>query len=69
MLVLEAFTPRQLEYGTGGPSTADMMMDLAGLREELRGLRFEHAAELDRELHEGRYHSGLAAVVQLVAVR
>jgi len=69
MLVLEAFTPQQLEYGTGGPSAADMMMSLDGLHDELRGLRFDHAAELDRELQEGRYHSGLAAVVQVVAVK
>jgi SAM-dependent methyltransferase len=69
MLVLEAFTPQQLEYGTGGPSAADMMMSLDGLHDELRGLRFDHAAELDRELQEGRYHNGLAAVVQVVAVK
>jgi len=69
MLVLEAFVTRQLEYDTGGPPTADLMMGLADLRGELQGLRLEHAVEVDREIHEGRYHSGLAAVVQVLAVK
>ncbi|MDA8098817.1 MAG: class I SAM-dependent methyltransferase [Nitrospiraceae bacterium] len=67
VLVLEAYTPKQLEYKTGGPPNADMMMTLAGLREELAGLEFLHAKELDRDVIEGRLHTGKGAVVQVVA--
>ena len=44
-----------------------MLVSLDELRRELAGLEFLHAAELEREVREGAYHTGLAAVVQLVA--
>lgn len=67
LFVLEAYTPAQLALGTGGPPTAEMMMTLAGLREELAALEFLHARELERDVVEGRLHTGRGAVVQVVA--
>lgn len=67
--VLEAYTPAQLREGTGGPPEEDRMMTEAGLREELAGLRFEIARELRREVREGTLHTGMAAVVQVLAFR
>jgi 2-polyprenyl-3-methyl-5-hydroxy-6-metoxy-1,4-benzoquinol methylase len=67
VLLLEAYTPRQLEFGTGGPPNAEMMMDLVSLGDELSGLSIEHGSELVREVHEGRFHFGTGAVVQLIA--
>ncbi len=69
VFVLEAYTPAQLDHHTGGPPTADLMMSLADLERELEGLTFVHARELDREVVEGRSHTGLSAVVQVVAVK
>lgn len=69
VFVLEAYTPRQLEHGTGGPRDVGLLMTLEALREELAGLRFIHAAEVERDVIEGRYHTGRAAVVQVLAVR
>jgi SAM-dependent methyltransferase len=69
VLVVEAYTPQQVGRGTGGPEDPDMMPSLAALKEELAGLEFIHARELDREVREGAYHTGLAAVVQVVALR
>lgn len=67
VFLLEAYTPRQLQFGTGGPPDAAMMMDLAGLTAELHGLAFEHGVELDRAIREGRLHDGVGAVVQVLA--
>ena len=67
IFVLEAYTPKQLEYGTGGPPTVKLMMSLKELRRELDGLVFEHAVELTRHIDEGKYHSGRGAVVQVLA--
>ncbi len=67
VLLLEAYTPRQLGQGTGGPQDASKFMTLAGLRRELAGLEFELGEELEREVIEGRYHTGRAEVVQVVA--
>ncbi len=65
--LLEAYTPKQLEYGTGGPKSLDLLPSLADLRAELEGLDLVHAVELTRTVAEGRGHSGLSAVVQIVA--
>jgi len=67
VFLLEAYRPEQLKFGTGGPKSVDMMPTLAQLRDELSGLEFVHAAELERDVHEGQGHSGHSAVVQVLA--
>ena len=67
--LLEAYTPAQLGYGTGGPKSVDLLPTLAELRDELAGLDLVHAVEREREVHEGQGHFGLSAVVDIVAVR
>lgn len=69
VFVLEAYTPRQLEFKTGGPPTADLTMDLTALQQELEGLTFKRATEIEREIHEGLFHQGHSAVVQVLAVK
>jgi 2-polyprenyl-3-methyl-5-hydroxy-6-metoxy-1,4-benzoquinol methylase len=66
VLILEAYTPEQLRFGTGGPPVAEMTMALAALEAELSGLVFEVAREQEREVFEGRYHHGRGHVVQIV---
>lgn len=67
VLILEAYTPGQLGLKTGGPQDVDMTMTLEQLQTELHGLSFDHAEELEREVVEGKYHTGRGAVVQLIA--
>jgi hypothetical protein len=67
VFLLEAYRPEQLQYGTGGPPTTEMMMDLNGLRVELAGLELEYAADVLRDIREGRLHTGQGAVVQVLA--
>lgn len=67
--LLEAYTPAQLRYGTGGPKSVDLLPRLDELRAELAGLDLVHAVEREREVHEGQGHFGLSAVVDIVAVR
>jgi len=72
VLILEAYTPRQLEMpGTGGPPATqiDMFMSLSELTLELQGLDFILAQETERVFNEGKYHQGAGAVVQLVAIK
>lgn len=69
VLVLEAYTPAQIALGTGGPKDPSMCMTLAGLREELAGLELVVGLERERTVHEGKYHQGKSAVVQVVARR
>lgn len=66
VFVLEAYTPAQLRYGTGGPRDIEALMALGDLREELTGLELVVAREIERHVQEGQGHSGLSAVVQVV---
>ena len=67
--LLEGYTPRQLNYGTGGPPVKELLMELSDLQVELRQLQITHGLELEREVYEGRLHTGLGAVVQLIGVK
>lgn len=66
VFILEAYTPSQLAFGTGGPSTRELLMTLAELESELAGLEFVIARELERPVLEGSYHRGQASVVQIL---
>ncbi len=67
--VLEAYRPEQIALGTGGPKDATMTPTLAALRTELAGIDLVIARDVDREIHEGQFHGGPSATVQLVAIR
>jgi len=67
--LLEAYTPRQLAHGTGGPKDADLLPTVELLRAELSGLTFERLEEKERVVREGKLHDGTSAVVQAVAVK
>ncbi len=69
IFLLESYTPKQLEFGTGGPPNADMMMTLEILEKELAGLKFIHGVETIREVYEGKLHSGKATVVQGIVLK
>lgn len=65
VFILEAFAPKQLQYNTGGPKNIDMLPAITTLQQELVGLQWEITMDIERELLEGRFHAGKAAVIQL----
>lgn len=67
VFLVEAYTPDQLKHGTGGGNSADMMTSKESLILELDALKFVHLIELERNVVEGIYHTGLGAVVQAIA--
>jgi hypothetical protein len=69
VFVLEAYTPRQLDFGTGGPPVPELLVSLGELRQELKALDLILACETERDIVEGRCHQGRSAVVQIVGVR
>jgi hypothetical protein len=69
VLILEAYHPRQLNYKTGGPPLAELMMTQHELSEELNGLEFKVLQEIDRVIREGKGHNGLSAVTQCVGIK
>lgn len=67
LLILEAYRPEQLNYGTGGPPIAERMMTPEGLRQEFMGLETILLQETVRPVLEGEGHTGDGAVVQFIA--
>jgi SAM-dependent methyltransferase len=67
IFILQGYTPKQLEYKTGGPSliehlyTEEMIRDLAK-EFEILDLRF-----YEKELSEGSRHTGMSALLGMVA--
>lgn len=66
-LVLHGYTPKQVEYGTGGPPRADMMYTSALLREAFAGYRIERLEEYEADICEGRGHAGRSALIDFIA--
>jgi len=69
VFLLEAYTPEQLKHGTGGGRSADVMQSKKSLNSELSHLSFKHLVEIERNVVEGIYHTGIGAVVQAIAIK
>lgn len=67
VLVVQGYTPRQLDYGTGGPRVHENLYTEAMLRDAFGDWPIERLVEEDREMTEGPGHSGMSAVIGLVA--
>ena len=70
ILILEAFTPLQLNNTSGGPKDPTLLYTEEILKEDFSGLRkFEILQSEEITLSEGKFHSGKANVIRLVAIR
>lgn len=69
VFLLEAYTPKQVHYETGGGKNPDTMQTKQSLSDELAQLNFLHLIELERDIREGIYHTGMGAVVQAIAIK
>ena len=69
VLIMEAFTPEQLEYKTGGPPVREMLYTVEMLREDFSKGEITLLQQMLTDLHEGPHHRGTASVVRLVVQR
>jgi SAM-dependent methyltransferase len=69
IIILEAYSEAQRARDTGGPKDADMLMTMAKISEEFPTCEPILLRELDREVREGKYHTGVASVVQFIGRR
>jgi cyclopropane fatty-acyl-phospholipid synthase-like methyltransferase len=67
ILLLQGYTPKQLEYKTGGPSAVDNLYTAELLRSAFAGWDIELLREHDDWIEEGRGHAGRSALIDLVA--
>lgn len=67
LLVLQGYTPKQLDYKTGGPPILSHLYTEALLRTAFATLQIVELREYEAELAEGTQHHGRSALVGLVA--
>ncbi len=67
LLILQGYTPKQLEYGTGGPKQVENLYTRAMLEDAFGDYRDVTITEEEREIYEGTAHGGMSAVIGLTA--
>ncbi len=67
LLLLHGYAPRQVGYGTGGPSAEENMYTLDLLRDAFAGYEVLGAGDYDAEVEEGSAHRGRSALIDFVA--
>lgn len=67
LLLLQGYTPRQLDYKTGGPSQVENLYTETMLAKAFADLDILQLHEHDSVIREGSGHSGMSALIDLVA--
>ena len=68
-LLLQGYTPRQLDYRTGGPPRAEHLYTPGLLRQAFAGHEIVELREHDDVLAEGTQHAGMSALIDCVVRR
>lgn len=66
IILLEAYSKSQLTRNTGGPKDTDMLMTVEDIRKEFPNCEALLCQEIEREVVEGEFHTGMACVVQFI---
>ncbi len=69
VLVLQGYTPKQLDYRTGGPPVLSHLYTEALLRDAFADMELLTLQAYEAEVHEGTGHRGQSALIGLVARR
>jgi len=69
LLILQGYTPKQLEYRTGGPPILSHLYTRELLEAAFADLSIIELREYEAEVQEGQGHSGQSALIGLVARR
>lgn len=69
VFVLEGYRPEQVDYGTGGPPRRDHMYTREWIEARFAGWEILSLDLYDAEIREGRAHSGMSALIDVVARR
>jgi SAM-dependent methyltransferase len=66
-VVLQGYTPKQLDYRTGGPSDVENLYTAELLRQAFADWEIEELVEYEDDIAEGSGHLGRSALIGLVA--
>ena len=65
LLILQGYTPKQLEYATGGPKQIQNLYTREMLEEAFSDFDDLRIVEEEREIYEGTSHLGMSALIGL----
>jgi SAM-dependent methyltransferase len=66
VILLEAYSKEQIKRDAGGPKELDMLMSVADLENAFADVEVVLLREMEREVVEGTFHTGVASVVQFL---
>lgn len=66
-ILLQGYTPKQLDYKTGGPSAIENLYTAEDLRAAFGDWQLEELVEYEEDIAEGAGHKGRSALIGLVA--
>ena len=69
VLILQGYTPKQIEFATGGPSNPANLYTAEGLRSWFGDWDIVHLHQHESLISEGSHHHGMSALVDLVAIK
>ncbi len=67
LFILQGYTPKQLEYKTGGPSLIEHLYTEELIRSLAKDFQILELVSYEKELSEGPRHTGMSAILGLVA--
>ncbi len=69
LLIVLGYSPKQLQYGTGGPKEVENLYTRGMLEQGFAGFNGMQFLEEELVMHEGDRHSGMSAVIGLTATK
>mgnify|MGYP000028735072 FL=1 len=66
-ILLQGYTPKQLEFRTGGPSAVENLYTEELLRDEFADWEIEELVDYEDEISEGSGHKGRSALIGMIA--
>jgi SAM-dependent methyltransferase len=66
-ILLHGYTPKQLEYKTGGPSAIENLYTQALLQNSFQDWDIEELVEYEKDISEGSGHKGMSGLIGMVA--
>jgi len=69
VVLLHGYTPKQLEYRTGGPQAVEQLYTEKLLQDAFADWELVRLEAYERELDEGEGHKGCSAIIDMIARR
>ena len=67
LLIIQGYTPKQLDYGTGGPKQIENLYTRSLIEGTFGDFRDRSLVEEEREITRAPSHSGMSAVINFTA--